>query len=149
MITCLADQLRRDEDDRQWAYDDATRQTLAPGDTLHGKLTIGVGHNLSASGLPQKIRDLLLLDDIQIATNALEGNFPWTCDLDPVRQEVPINMTFNMGVRELAKFQEFLGYLRTGNWQNAAAAMLDSLWAKQVGDRAQRLAIQIQSGFRQ
>lgn len=35
-ITCLEDQLRRDEEERQMAYDDATGKTLSKGDKLLG-----------------------------------------------------------------------------------------------------------------
>jgi lysozyme len=146
-ITCLEDQLRRDEQDRQFAYDDATGNTLEVGMTLAGNLTIGTGHNLTASGLSQKIRDLIRADDIANATVALESNFPWTMDLDPVRKGALLNMTFNMGIKRLAEFKDFLAKMQAGNFPAAAGAMLDSRWAKQVGARATRLSIQIESGF--
>jgi lysozyme len=146
-ITCLEDQLRRDEQERQFAYDDATSLTLGRGATLKGNLSIGVGRNLSAKGLSQKERDFLLDNDIQDATVALEANFSWAMDLDEARKGVLLNMTFNMGVKGLSGFHDFLAKLQAKDFEGAAAAMLDSLWARQVGARAQRLAIQIQSGF--
>ena len=36
MITCLEDQLRRDESERQYAYDDANGKTLVRGTQLRG-----------------------------------------------------------------------------------------------------------------
>jgi lysozyme len=146
-ITCLEDQLRRDEEERQYAYDDATGKTLVKGDTLKANLTIGVGRNLSVKGLSQKERDFLLANDKAEATAALESSFPWTMELDEARKGALLNMTFNMGIRGLGKFQTFLAKLQAKDFPGAKAAMLDSLWAKQVGPRAQRLAIQIETGF--
>ena len=39
-----------------------------------------------------------------------------------------------------------LNALQDGRYADAAKAMLDSKWAKQVGDRARRLAQQMESG---
>ncbi len=146
-ITCLEDQLRRDESERQFAYDDATGGTLLKGATLKGNLTIGVGRNLSAKGLSKKERDFLLDNDISEATAALEANFPWIAELDDVRKGALVNMTFNEGVAHLAGFHVALGKMQAKDYAGAAAAFLDSLWAKQVGPRASRLCLQIESGF--
>jgi lysozyme len=147
MISSLEDQLRRDEANRQFAYDDDTGGTLLRGGTLKGNLTIGVGRNLSAKGLSQKERDFLLANDIQDATAALEMNFPWTAGLDPVRKGALLNMIFNEGPAHLASFHDAMSKMQAGDYKAAAAAFLDSLWAKQVGPRATRLSIQIESGF--
>jgi lysozyme len=146
-ITCLQDQLRRDEEERQMAYDDATGKTLLKGDKLLGNLSIGIGRNLSAKGVSPKERDFLLNNDIQDATVALEASFPWAMELDDVRRGALLNMTFNMGLRGLSGFHDFLAKMQAKDFSGAAAAMLDSVWAKQVGARAQRLSIQISSGF--
>lgn len=140
-------QLRRDEDDRQWAYDDATGLTLPVGGTLHGNLTIGVGHNLSGEGLPQKIRDALLEYDLAIATTACDGNWPWAVALDDARRGVMLNLTFNMGSRKLATFTGFLGAAQAGNWEAASTNLLNSLAAKQEANRMARLAKQILTGI--
>ena len=146
-ITCLEDQLRRDEEECQFAYDDATGKTLTKDVALQGNLTIAVGRNLSAKGLSKKERDFLLANDVQEATVALEANFPWAMELDDARKGALLNMTFNMGVRGLAEFKDFLAKMQAKDFRAAAGAMLDSLWAKQVGPRATRLSMQIESGF--
>src|SRR5271156_6752678 len=96
-ITNLSDQLRRDEAEKQFAYDDATGKTLLKGDTLKGNLTAGVGRNLTAKGLSAKERDFLLANDIQEATVAAEANFPWAMELDDARKGALLNLLFNMG----------------------------------------------------
>jgi lysozyme len=146
-ITCLEDQLRRDEEERQFAYDDANGKTLVKGMTLEANLTIGVGRNLSAKGLSQKERDLLLANDKADAEADLEQHFPWALQLDEVRKGALLNMIFNMGAGGLAGFHDFLAKMQAGDFRAAAGAMLDSLWARQVGPRATRLSLQIESGF--
>lgn len=145
----LVDQLRRDEAERAYAYDDASHLTMLRGMVLKGNLTIGIGRNLSAKGLSQKERDFLLANDIQDATVALEANFPWVMDLDDVRKEALINMCFNMGVHALSGFTDFLALMKAKDFTAAAADAIHTLWEQQVGPRAQRICLQIQSGFRQ
>jgi lysozyme len=146
MISNLEDQLRRDEEERQFAYDDATSKTLRPGDTLKGNLTIGIGRNLTAKGLSKSERDFLLANDVRDATADLAAAFPWAMELDQVRKDALLNMVFNEGVEHVKGFRIAMGSMQARNFQDAAAAFLDSLWAKQVGARARRLAEQIVSG---
>jgi lysozyme len=49
-------------------------------------------------------------------------------------------MCFNMGPGNLAKFQNMIAALEAQDYDLAAAEALDSRWAKQVGQRAERLA---------
>src|SRR5258708_976756 len=128
-ITCIADQLRRDEALHLRPYKDSV-----------GKLTIGVGRNLDDVGISEQEADVLLANDIKAATLALEATFPWTMDLDETRKGALVNMAFNMGIRGLAQFKDFLAKMQTKDFRAAAGAMLDSLWAKQVGARATRLS---------
>ncbi|WP_414144249.1 hypothetical protein [Burkholderia territorii] len=70
--------------------------------------------------------------------------------LDTVRralspERVMMNMAFNMQGKLLA-FRKFLAATQPGDWNAAAAEMLDSLWARQIGDRAKRLASMMRSG---
>lgn len=135
MITSLTDQLRRDEGWRTRPYPDT-----------EGKITIGYGRNLDDVGISSEEGDLFLANDIKAATVTLEAAFPWTMGLDDVRKGVLLNMVFNIGIGRLAGFKQFLASVQSGNWKQAAANMLDSKWAVQVGGRAQRLAIQMEGG---
>lgn len=54
-------------------------------------------------------------------------------------QEVLVNMLFNLGRPRLSKFKNFNAKLMEGKWAEAAPEGLDSLWARQVGNRANRL----------
>lgn len=54
-------------------------------------------------------------------------------------QEILVNMMFNLGRPRLSKFKKFRGALEAGDWQKAATEGRDSLWYKQVRNRAERL----------
>ena len=135
MISNLKDQLLRDEELRLTPYTDSV-----------GKLTIGVGRNLTDKGISFQEAQLLLTNDISAATADLQAALPWTAMLDNVRKGALLNMTFNLGIGGLLEFHDFLARMERGDFPGAAGAMLDSLWARQVGARATRLSIQIEKG---
>ena len=54
-------------------------------------------------------------------------------------QETLVNMLFNLGRPRLSKFNKFNAKLVEGDYAGAAPEGLDSLWARQVGARANRL----------
>ena len=54
-------------------------------------------------------------------------------------QEVLVNMMFNMGRPRLSKFKNFNAALLDCDWKKASEEMVDSLWYRQVGARAERL----------
>ena len=135
MISNLKDQLVRDEELRLKPYTDSV-----------GKTTIGVGRNLTDKGISFQEAQGLLTNDIADAAADLAAKLPWTATLDDARKGALTNMCFNMGIGGLLEFHDFLAKMQAGNFSAAAGAMLDSLWARQVGARATRLSIQIQTG---
>ncbi len=135
MVTDLQSQLIRDEGVRLKIYQDTV-----------GKWTIGVGRNLSDDGISQSEAMMLLSNDIAATGKALQTAIPWSMALDDVRLGALTNMAFNMGVGGLLQFKNFLAAMQQGNWTEARNQMLDSKWAEQVGSRAQRLAIQVETG---
>src|ERR1700733_10674007 len=136
MITNLSDQLTRDEGLRLHPYRDTV-----------GKLTIGIGRNLDDRGITLVEADYLLANDIKDATDSLEANFPWVMDLDDARKGALLNLTFNMGVRGLAKFVNFLTAMKVGEWATAKAELLNSAADHEEPARIARLALQIETGF--
>ncbi len=117
-------------------------------DTL-GNWTQGVGHLLKSWSPPimQSQANAWLEDDILSKTKQLKAALPWSTDLDEPRFGVLLNMSFNMGVSGLLQFHHFLGFMETGHWIEAAAEMLNSKWAGQVHNRANRLADQVRTGI--
>lgn len=54
-------------------------------------------------------------------------------------QEILVNMAFNLGQTRLGKFVKFRAALNEKNYVNAAKEGRDSLWYRQVTNRAERL----------
>lgn len=111
-----------------------------------GKLTIGVGRNLTDNGLSNDEIDVLLTNDINQVVAQLNKSLPWWSDMTDNRQRVLANMVFNMGINAVLQFKNTLTFMRTGQYDKAADGMLQSLWAQQVGDRAKRLADMMRVG---
>lgn len=71
----------------------------------------------------------------------------WIALVD-ARQDVLVNMAYQLGLSGLLAFKQTLAYINAGEYAEAGAAMLDSKWATQVPTRAQRLATQMETGVR-
>jgi len=114
-------------------------------DTL-GILTIGIGRNLEDRGISEDEARYLCLNDIEIVERELASNFAIVDGLDPARQLVIADMAFNLGVPRLRGFAKMWLAIERGDYNAAAEEMLDSKWARQVGQRAQRLAETMRTG---
>jgi lysozyme len=115
-----------------------------------GKLTIGIGRNLDAKGVSEKVIALMLEEDIDDAVADLDRELPWWRQLTDARQEVLVNMCFNMGIGNVSKgllsFRNTLAALKRGDYEATAQGMEASKWAVQVGKRAQRLIKMMREG---
>jgi len=110
-----------------------------------GKITIGVGHNLTNKGLPDSIIDELLKIDLADAERD-SISIPVYDKLDPIRQTVIVDMVFNMGANDVRQFVNMLGAINRRDYATAASCMLQSKWAEQVGSRAIELANIMRTG---
>lgn len=139
MISELTQQLNRDEGRRSTVYQDHL-----------GYYTIGVGRLVDArrpgSGLRPDEMDYLLRNDINDRIDALTRALPWFQNLDDVRKGVLLNMAFQLGTEGLLGFKNTLAKVESGDYAAAAAMMLQSKWATQTPERAQRLSKQMESG---
>lgn len=113
-----------------------------------GKWTIGVGRNLSDVGITQDEAMLMLDNDLLRVESELSDRFDWFAALSPVRQDVLLDMAFNLGIKGLAQFHMTLTAITLGDYESASRQMLKSVWAEQVGQRAIRLAEQMRTGIR-
>lgn len=134
-VVALKKDLIRDEGAMSKPYIDTNRKT-----------TIGVGRNLTDKGLSPGEVDMLLTNDINEVIASLDMALPCWKTLSEARQRALANMCFNMGLHGLLGFSGMLNAVRSGDFTTAAAAALDSAWAKQVGSRAQRIAALIATG---
>ncbi|MGS1004683.1 glycoside hydrolase family protein [Burkholderia glumae] len=143
ILTLLEAELRRDEGVRYSIYLDTA-----------GIPTVGVVHNCQVSPLPTgwtcPLTDAqvnqLLANDIASTLAKLDRSLPWWRGMDEVRQRVVANLAFNLGIGTLLTFKNTLAAMQRGSYSVAAAGMLNSKWATQVGARATRLASAMETG---
>ena len=120
---------------------------LRPYTDTVGKLTIGVGRNLSDVGISAVEAYDLLEHDIDRAVLALSARYIWFGTLDPVRQAVLVNLCFNLGIGGLRKFVNTLAAVERGDYAAAARGLQASLWYRQVQrSRSSRLIQMMLSG---
>jgi len=143
------DMARHDEGARLLVYDDATGKTIGPGTTVIGNPTIGIGRNVGPGGpgLRDVEMNLMLVNDAAHYSEQA-GVFDWFHDLDEIRATVVVTMIFNMGFRNFCTFKNTIAHIAAGEYAQAADNMLQSLWAKQVGDRAVRLSEMMRHGVK-
>jgi len=108
-----------------------------------GNWTIGYGHLLPLS---KTYARWVLNSDIDVAEAECRQRLNFYDDLIPARQEVMVNMMFNLGWPRLKLFVKMMTALGKGDFELASAEMLDSKWHRQVKGRAEELAEQMRSG---
>jgi len=128
-------ELSRDEGRKKRIYTDTV-----------GKITGGVGRNLSDRDFSDDEIDLMLNNDIAMSEADLDRVAPWWRKMNDVRQRVLLNMHFNMGWGTLSMFKNTLSAMQVGEYAKAADGMLASHWAQQVGQRAVHLAKMMRTG---
>lgn len=138
--------------DREALTEDLVRDE---GEILHvypdsnGFLTIGVGRLVDprrGGGISREESRYLLGHDIDGVLADLDRALPWWRGMTEPRQRALANMCFNLGLTRLLAFRVTLGHLQAGRYEYAAREALKSKWAKQVGERAERLAEMIRVG---
>lgn len=143
-INKLREQLKIDEGVKYEVYDDHL-----------GYKTFGIGHLVKANdeeygaavGTPvseERVNNVFD-KDVETFINESQKLFPNLLEMPGEAQQVIVNMCFNMGAPRLSKFKKFIAAMNDEDWATASVEMLDSRWAKQVGDRAIRLSDRIKA----
>ena len=60
-------------------------------------------------------------------------------------QEILVNMLFNLGRPRLSKFKNFKKAIDANDWKQAGIEGRDSVWYRQVGNRAERLMVRMEN----
>ncbi|WP_336220731.1 glycoside hydrolase family protein [Citrobacter amalonaticus] len=139
--------LRQEEGVRQSPYLDSL-----------GYPTIGVGFRLGPQGaslsnylftLENTTIDAWLSDIVKNVNSGMLAHEDISmamavCNMP--RRDILTSMAYQMGISGLGKFRHMLAFIQAENWDEAASQMLDSTWAKQTPQRAQRHASVMRSG---
>lgn len=113
-----------------------------------GYETIGVGRNISKSGmgLSEDEVNYLLENDIVRVIKELSSEYPWFKDLDDVRKDAMIDISFNLGATRLRGFKRALAAMEVADYTTAAKEFLDSKWSRDVKGRATELCYMVETG---
>jgi len=160
----MVDKATEDEWVRRVAQGEGFSATKKPDPSGIG-YCVGYGHNLDTSGrgakwvkqmtgkdinsgdkLTHADADKMCRADLKTTYAALDERFPWWRDLDPASQYVMVDMCYTMGADKLAKFKKMLSAVKEGNYDKASKEMLNSMYAKQTGQRARKNAELMRTG---
>ena len=143
-INKLREQLKIDEGVKYEVYDDHL-----------GYKTFGIGHLVKSTdeeyGVPvgtpvseERVNSVFDKDVITYIDESKKvfGNLE---EMPGEVQQVIVNMCFNMGAPRLSQFKKFIRAIHDEEWATASLEMLDSKWANQVGERANRLSDKIKA----
>src|SRR6185369_8902972 len=97
--------------------------------------------------MDDELIDLILDYDIRRSVKELDRAFKGWREHDDVRQNVLVELQFNMGAVVLGRFKQFWAAMQRKDYATAADELLDSAWAGQVGERAETLAERIRHGI--
>lgn len=124
---------------------DEGRRARAYKDSM-GILSGGIGRNLEGVSFTDGEIALMFANDLERADFAARTLFPSFGTLSENRKAAIVNMAFNLGQERLSEFHHMRDAVTAEDFDAAADAMADSLWAKQVGARALRLEKMIREG---
>ena len=119
---------------------------LKPYTDTVGKLSIGVGRNLTDNGVSELEAEGMCIRDMADVDADLDRNVAWWREMSEPRQMVFVDMCFNLGWPRFSKFRLMLVAAEDGDYATAADEMIDSRWARQVGTRADLLETMMRNG---
>lgn len=123
-----------------------------------GYPTTGIGFKLGPQGAPlshytftlsDKTIDAWLSDNVDAVRSSMQQDDEIAAALthcNQPRKDILTSMAYQMGVNGLDDFHHMLSAVVAEDWEEAASQMLDSTWAKQTPERAQRHADVMRSG---
>ncbi len=112
---------------------------LHPYRDTAGKLTIGFGRNLTDMGITEMEATTMLHNDVIRSRDELM-EYGWYSKLTDSRRAGLIDMVVNLGMPRFKTFKKMIAALDVFEFEEAAREALDSLWARQVGQRAHDIA---------
>lgn len=127
IIERVAEEVKTDEAYRCHMYPDSK-----------GVTTIGYGLNLD-DGISEPLAAKIVVWILEERLQSLEKLLPFWRQLTPARQEVFLNMAYNLGIPRLLKFRDTLAAAAAGDVEGVCREMEDSLWYREVGERADQL----------
>jgi len=111
------------------------------------KWTVGYGRNLTDRGISEDEAILMLHNDIKQAQADVKTLMPYIATFAKIytpRYCAFVDMMLNIGITRMKQFKKMLAATEIGNWKRAAIQILDSKYAKDVGNRAKEIAYMVE-----
>jgi lysozyme len=119
---------------------------LLPYTDTTGHISIGYGCNLDA-GITETEASYLRDNRIQAAIAMAEAQAWWPMvSPSDARSRAFVEILFNLGLGRFNGFTKALAAAMASDWPACSAELLNSVWAQQVGERAERLAAMVATG---
>lgn len=142
----LNQHLKREEGWRTEVYEDHL-----------GNPTVGIGHLLTSqqravwpvgTTVPDDVLEDIFSEDVEVAIKGAKQNVGAATfhSLGTNRKVVLCSLCFMLGTSGLSKFRKMLAAIEDARWNDAADELMDSLMARQVPERAKRLATALATG---
>lgn len=100
-----------------------------------GKITIGIGRNLTDRGVSNECIDGWFDEDANGTYKQLSQKYPWFSELSINRQIALIDMCW-FGIKKFEEFKKTIAALAVHNYPVAAHEIINSEYRHQVGQRA-------------
>ena len=123
-----------------------------------GYPTIGIGKRIGPKGAPlsqyqftvsKQLAAVWLSEELQQKVADMSAHANITAAMvacNDARKAILLSMAYQMGADGLAKFTNTLKAISEKRWSDAKSGMMNSAWAKQTPNRANRHAIQMLRG---
>ena len=135
-------QLREDEGVKTKVYKDTEKN-----------LTVGVGHKVLDSDnlqlgsvIDEETLDRMLNEDASAAVSNVKGLVADWGGLPSNVKHVLSNMAFQLGKKGMSMFSKTIDFVDVGDFKAASVEMLNSEWAEQTPNRANKMADLMASG---
>ncbi len=125
IMRSVIDDIKRHEGFRGMPYKDSL-----------GFWTVGYGTKLP---ITEAEGELLLRHRLEKMTDRLKERVPYFDDLPEEIKGVLLDMAYNLGVDGLLRFKRMWAAIERRDWEKMALEMQNSLWYRQVGERAVEL----------
>lgn len=128
----LIEQIKGDEGWRPHVYIDT-----------EGYQTIGYGFLVDerrGGGMPREVGEFWLARNVDGIIHDLTRRLSWFADQPEAVQMALCNMAYQLGTAGLLQFERMLSALKSGDRATAAEEALNSRWAEQTPNRAERVA---------
>lgn len=114
----------RHESLRLVVYDDATGLPLKQGDTIKGHPTIGYGRSLDLDGITPVESGILLRNSLVVRHTYLL-RFDWYLSLNEARRAVVLDLSYNVGVAGILKYERMIKAIRANDFIRAGEEIND------------------------